>query len=72
MPADFKRRIRGTPRQLGTLYPIFKNGQIPEETKQRKRACASQWNRDNPERFAKNKRLWYLKKKLERELHGKH
>jgi len=64
MPTDFKRRKHGTLNQLGKPFPVF-DGEIPEEVKQRKRACARQWNEEHEDRYQANKRRWHLKKKLE-------
>jgi hypothetical protein len=67
MTTDFKRRKHGTPNQLNKPFPVF-DGEIPERTKQLKRATAKKWNEEHPERFQTAKRRWYLKKK--REEHG--
>jgi hypothetical protein len=63
---QWKRRVRGTSAQVGKPFPTSKNGEIPEHTKQLKRATAKKWNEDNPERFQAAKRRWYLKKKLKK------
>jgi len=62
---QWKRRVRGTSAQVGKPFPTSKNGEIPEHTKQLKRATAKKWNEEHEDRYQANKRRWHLKKKLE-------